>query len=338
MRCSGGILEGRERVGLVEVWMTTGQQSLGPDRLLMTAIELGHAPDCVWDAVDELAETDLSLLVRLVRQAPAESWLARDVWQRAIQPENVRRLLDDDDSDPESVRALLDGFGPEDADVLLDLLCASESIATRKRLFARLVELAPQIGQKLVRLSRDKRWFARRNVLALMGELEEWPRKWSPGAFADDPHPAVRREAFKLMLRKPQLRDQALCGLLTDDDGRARSLGLAAATESCPPEAIYALSDIVVNEGIATEQRVMGVRALGRSGDSEALRPLIEVVRSGAGLAPNRLGPKTPVMLAALQALATFPGDIGAGKKLIMKASRSNDPDIRAALGKDASA
>jgi len=315
--------------------MTTGQQSLGSDRLLMTAIELDHAPDCVWDAIDDLAETDLSLLVRLVRQAPPESWLARDVWQRAIQPKNIRRLLDDDASDPESVRALLSSFGPEDADVLLELLCESESLSTRKRLFSRLVELAPKIGQKLVRLSRDERWFARRNVLALMGELEEWPRKWSPGAFAEDPHPAVRREAFKLMLRRPELRDRALCGLLADNDGRARSLGLAAATESCPPEAIFLLAEIVVDERIATEQRVMGVRALGRSGDVAAVPPLIEVVRSGAGLAPNRLGAKTPVMLAALQALATFPGDIGAGKKLIMKASRSNDPDIRAALGKE---
>ncbi len=318
--------------------MTVGGHSVGSDRLVMTAIELGHASESVWAAVDDVAETDLSLLVRIIRHSPADSWLAKDVWQRAIQPENIRRLLDDESADAEAVQALLAGFGADEADILLELLCESESLTTRKRLFSRLVELAPKIGQKLVRMSRDKRWFARRNVLALIGELDELPRKWSPGAFAEDPHPAVRREAFKLMLRKPELRDRALCGLLADDDRRARSLGLAAATESCPPEAISTLSHIVVDESIANEQRVMGVRALGRSGDAEAVGALIEVVRSGAGLAPNRLGPKTPVMLAALQALATFPGDIGAGKKLIMKAARSNDPDVRAALGKDGGA
>ncbi len=64
---------------------------------------------------------------------------------------------------------------------------------------------------------------------------------------------------------------------------------------------------------------------------------LIAAVRRGEGLAPNRLDSKSPVMLAALQALATFPGDIGSGKKLIAKANRSSDPDIRAALGGEGS-
>ncbi|MCG8466787.1 MAG: hypothetical protein MJB57_01060 [Gemmatimonadetes bacterium] len=315
--------------------MTEGRARIGADRVLMTAIELEHAPECVWTVVDEMASADLVELVRIVRAAPTDSRLARDAWTRAMRPEHVRTSLETDGADPDAISQLLEGFGPEQADVLLDLLCESESLATRKRLFTRLVALAPQIEQSLVRRSRDERWFARRNILALMGELEAWPRKWSPGGFADDPHPAVRREAFKLMLRKPDLRDRALCGLLEDDDRRARSLGLAAATESCPLEAIAKLSDLVVDERIPTEQRVMGVRALGRTGDHEAAAALIEVVRAGAGLAPNRLAPKNPVMLAALQALATFPGDIGVGKKLIMKATRSSDPDIRAALGKE---
>lgn len=315
--------------------METGQATLSSERLLMMAIELDHAPECVWAAVDELADDRLGALVHIMRQAPANSWVARDAWRRATQPGHVRRLLDADPPDLDTIEQVLAGFGPDDADVLLDLLCESDSLATRKRLFSRLVELAPNIGRQLSRRSRDPNWFARRNVLVLMGELETWPQKWSPAALADDPHPSVRREAFKLMLRRPDLRDRALCGLLEDDDRRARSLGLAAATESCPPEAIHMLAAVVRDESVPTEQRVMGVRALGRSGDPDAVPPLLESIRRGAGLAPNRLGPKTPIMLAALQALATFPGDIGAGKKLIIKATRSSDPDIRAALGKE---
>lgn len=318
--------------------MGAAQPTPGLERLLMTAIELDHAPECVWDAVDALAQEDLGALARIVFEAPPDSWLARDAWQRAMKPEHVRALLEADPPDLDTVERVLAGFGPDDANVLLDLLCESDSLATRKRLFSRLVELAPQIGPQLTRRSRDPNWFARRNMLVLMGEIETWPPKWSPAPLADDPHPAVRREAFKLMLRKPDLRDRALCGLLVDDDDpRARSLGLAAATESCPPEAIVILREIVGDSSLPSEQRVMGVRALGRSGDSEAVAPLIAAVRRGEGLAPNRLGSKSPVMLAALQALATFPGDIGAGRKLIVKAGRSNDPDIRAALGREAS-
>lgn len=316
--------------------MQTAQPILESERLLMMAIELGHGSDGVWAAVDELASGGMANLVRVLTRAPQDSSLARQAWARAMQPEHLRALLDSDSPDLETLERILAGFGPSDAAVLLDLLCESDSIATRKRLLTRLVVLAPEIGPELVRRTRDPRWFARRNVLVLMGELDAWPRKWSPASAADDDHPAVRREAFKLMLRSPDLRDRALCGLLQDADPRGRSLGLAAATESCPPEAIHLLANIVRDSAMPSEQRVMAVRALGRSGDPGAVDPLVEAVRRGAGLTPNRLGEKTPVMLAALQALATFPGDIGSGRKLIAKATRSNDPDIRAALGKDA--
>ncbi len=152
--------------------MGAGQPTLGSERLLMTAIELDHAPECVWAAVDELAQTDLGALARIIRGSPPGSGLARDAWQRAMKPEHVRRLLEADPPDLDTVERVLAGFGPEAADVLLDLLCESDSLATRRRLFSRLVELAPQIGPQLTRRSRDPNWFARRNMLVLMGELD----------------------------------------------------------------------------------------------------------------------------------------------------------------------
>lgn len=317
------------------VGMEMGQASPRADRLLMMAIEIDHAAPAVWDAVDALAETDLPTFVGIIEAAPHESALAREAWKRCMSAERLRAAIDADPPDLETLERVFARLGTTEAGTLLDLLCESDSLATRKRIFTRLTELGPRIADEVARRTRDERWFARRNMLAVMGEIDPWPRKWNPAEFAGDPHPAVRREAFKLMLRSPGHRDRALCGLLEDTDRRARSLGLAAATESCPPEAIHLLTNIAEDESNPTDQRGMAIRGLGRSGDPVALSSLLGLARRGSGLAPNRLGPKGPIVLAALQALATFEGDASAAKKLLVKAARSHDPDILAALGKE---
>lgn len=313
--------------------MEAPQRVLAPERLLMMAIELDHAPEPVWDAIDELAIERLHVLMEVLRLAPPRSWVASDAWHRAIDADRLRELVDAEDPDLETLEGVLTHIGPPDAGVLLDLLTESDSLATRRRLFSRLTELAPHIGDEIVRRLRDRRWYGRRNMLALLGELETWPRKWSPAELSTDPHPAVRREALKLMLRQPEHRARAICGLLQDTDRRAISLGLAAAVEECPPEAIDLLAEIARDEEASDELRLMAVRALGMSPDPHAVPPLIELARRGSGLAPNRLAEKSPILLAALQALASFPDPPASAKKVLARAAGASDPDIRAAVG-----
>ena len=313
--------------------MDTSRHLLGPERMLMMAIELDHAPDSVWDAIDELAEHRLENLLEILRLAPSPSWVAADAWHRAVTPDRLRALVDAPEPNLETLERVLAGIGPDDAGVLLDLLTESDSLATRKRLFNRLVELAPSIGPEIVRRLGDERWFARRNMLALLGEMPRWPPKWNPASHADDPNPVVRREVFKLMLKRPDHRDRAVCGLLADPDRKARSLGLAAAVESCPPEAVELLADIVGDGRVSPELRLMGVRALGRTGDVRAVAPLIELVRKGPGLGRYKLADKSPILIAALQALSTIPEGTVDSRKLVARAARSSDPDIRAAVG-----
>lgn len=309
--------------------MEPPQRMLAPERLIMTAIELDHAPDAVWAAIDELAGERLGTLMEILRLAPPRSWVANDAWHRAIDGDRLRELLDAEDPDLETLEQVLAGVEAPDAGVLLDLLTESDSLATRKRLFARLTELAPHIGAEIIRRLRDTRWYARRNMLALLGELERWPPKWSPAELSDDPHPAVRREALKLLLRLPEHRGRAVCGLLQDGDRRAVSLGLAAATEECPPEAVDLLAAIGREETTSDELRVMAVRALGQSTDGRAIAPLVELARRGSGLAPNRLAEKSPVLLAALHALASFTDLPPEATKLLARAASSSDEDIR---------
>ncbi|MFV1987451.1 MAG: HEAT repeat domain-containing protein [Gemmatimonadota bacterium] len=313
--------------------METSRQLLGPERLLMMAIELDHAPEAVWEAIDELAEHRIENLLEILRVAPSRSWVAGDAWHRAISAERLRLLVDSESPNLETLERILARIESADAGLLLDLLTESESLATRKRLFNRLVELAPDIGPEIMRRLHDDRWFARRNMLVLMGEMNKWPRKWSPADHAADSNSVVRREAFKLMLKIPEHRDRALCGLLEDRDRKTRSLGLAAAVELCPPQAIDLLAAIVTDESVSPELRLMGVRALGRASDSRAIGPLTELVQRGSGFGRGKLAEKSSVMLAALQALSTRPDGTADSRKLVARAAKSSDADVRAAVG-----
>ena len=306
-----------------------------PERLVMMGVELGQGGDAFWEARRKLAQTGFGVLLKILHTAPPSSELASEAWDRTLASPEAQALLEEEEPDFESLDLLLDRIGSDGAGAILDLLSESDSLSTRSKLYTRLAGLGPAIAPEVIRRTRDDRWFARRNMLALMSEFDEWPRKWSPAELSDDEHPAVRREALKLMLRVPDCRDRALCGLLSDGEPRAISLGLAAAVESCPPEAVPLLGDIARDEKLAAELRVMAVRSLGLSGDEDAVAPLLEIVRGEMPKGPrflrSRRSQGSPVMLAALQALSTFPDCPAEAQHILAKAAGSKDPAIRAA-------
>lgn len=301
----------------------------------MMGLELGEGGEAVWQAVDELTRTQLGIMLRILHTAPPESPLSPLVWKRVLASDATGALLDAEEPDFETLDLLLARIGSDGAGAVLDILSESDSLATRSKLFTRLAALGPSIAPEVIRRTRDKRWFTRRNMLALMGEFETWPPKWSPAEYSEDPHPAVRRESLKLMLRLPHCRDRALCGLLGDGDPRAMGLGLAAAVESCPPEAVPLLADLAYDESVGSERRVMAVRALGLSGDQAAVAPLVELVQEGMPRGPKLLRSRehasSPVTVAALQALSTFPDCPAEVQRVLAKAAKSSDPDVRAA-------
>jgi hypothetical protein len=306
-----------------------------PERLVMMGLELGAGGEGVWQAVEELTQARLGVLLRILHSAPPDSPLVPLVWERVLASDATHALLEAEDPDFEALDLLLARIGSEGAGAILDILSESDSLATRSKLFTRLAALGPSIASEVIRRTRDKRWFTRRNMLALMGEFESWPPKWSPAEYSEDAHPAVRREALKLMLRLPHCRDRALCGLLGDGDPRAMGLGLAAAVEACPPEAVPLLADIACDEPIGSELRVMAVRALGLSGDLAAVAPLLDLVQEGMPRGPRLLRSRgrqsSPILLAALQALSTFPDCPADAQRVLAKAAKSGDPEIRAA-------
>jgi HEAT repeat protein len=306
-----------------------------PERLVMMGLELGQGSDGFWEAHRELAQTSFGALLEILHTAPSSSELVGEAWRRTLASPEAQALLEDEEPDFEALDLLLERIGSDGAGPILDLLSESDSLSTRNQLYTRLAGLGPAIAPEVIRRTRDDRWFARRNMLALMGEFDEWPKKWNPAELSNDEHPAVRREALKLMLRVPDCRDRALCGLLSDGEPRALALGLAAAVKSSPPEAVPLLGDIARDESLSEELRVMSVRALGLSGDEDAVAPLLELIREGMPKGPrflrSRRGQQSPVMLAALQALSTFPDCPAEAERILAKAAGSKDPDVRAA-------
>lgn len=306
-----------------------------PERLAMMGLELGEEGEAVRAAVDELIRTRLGVLLQILHTAPADSPILPLVWERVLASDAVRALLDAEEPDFEALDLLLARIGSEGAGAILDILSESDSLSTRSQLFTRLAALGPTIAPEVIRRTHDERWFARRNMLALMGEFESWPPKWSPAEYSDDPHPAVRRESLRLMLRLPHCRDRALCGLLGDGDPRAMGLGLAAAVESCPPEAMALLADIARDDSVGMELRVMAVRALGLSGDQAAVPSLLELVQEGLPRGPrifrSRERATSRILLAALQALSRFPDCPAEARKILAKAAKSGNREVRAA-------
>lgn len=255
-------------------------------------------------------------------------------------PGALRRLLSDPDPDFEVVDTLVARMGARAAEPMLEALAESESRGVRRQLLARLAELVQragaEFGPRIVERLDDDRWFVQRNMLALMGELEAWPPKWSPAPYAESRHAAVRREALKLMLRVDGLRQQALRGLLEDPDPRAKALGLAAAQEDAPPEAIALLLDAAEDESLKPELRSMAIRALTPTAPPEALPVLLSLVtRPGGWIARlfgiTRLAPSSLPMRQALAALYRGWRHEPAVTDVLEKAGRSGDPEVRAA-------
>ena len=305
-----------------------------PARLLQMSLETDTAGPVIDDAVHDLVQAgELTSLLRILHGAPVDCAAADEAWALLETPDTLRRILERESPDFEALDLLLPRLGLAAVEPMLATLANSEALPIRRQLFSRLSRLGPEVGKAAVRHLRDSRWYVQRNMLALMGELDHWPERWTPSQLADAPHPAVRREALKLMLRVPEHWDLAVVGLLRDEDPRTVALGLAAAVESAPADAIDMLIGYAEDEDLPPELRVLAIRALEANGARSAIPTLM--LLCGEKRWPRgrktRATEKTSVMLAALRALYDLAYEDDEARQLLDAAAASDDPEIRAA-------
>lgn len=297
-----------------------------PRRLVEMALELDAVGEPVERAVDALmARGELPWLLETLRLAYAPA--AVDALRRRVaRVEQIAMLLAADPIDYEVLDELIDAVGDRAAEPLLDALAEASVASTRHQLIARLTRLGPAIAPAILARLDDERWYVVRNLLGLLGEWERLPDEFDPWVFLEHEDPRVRREAIRLLLRDPELRDRAIVAGLRDSDEGIVRLAITTATESCP-EAALPLIITRAASGTSTDQRVAAIRVLGASAHPTALSTLLQLTQPRKGFLGEKPPPKTPEYLAALAALQGFRDDERAAA-VLERAATSRDADV----------
>jgi hypothetical protein len=131
---------------------------------------------------------------------------------------------------------------------------------------------------------------------------------------------------------RQQSAEGILLGLRDSDDGIA-SLAATAASESCPAAALPLLERITVDPHRSADLRAITLRILARTRAPEALRLLLAMSVGRRLWFARRLAPKSPVLISALNALATHWRDNPSASEVLTIAQQHSDPEIRAAAG-----
>jgi hypothetical protein len=325
------ILEGMIRRSSAEYSMINVQLGCDPEIMIKMALELDSVGPAVYGAVEELiSRGELVHVAELLKAEPRVS-ATEQVWTYVATPERLESELAASPINPDVVAILVERIGTAAADSLLDRLASADDRSTRAAIMKQLLALGPEIGTAAVSRLPDAPWFLQRNILVLLSRLGSWPDGFSPASHTTHADPRIRREAIKLLLESPHHQAEGVSmGLLDGDDGIV-GLALAAALESCPPDAVPSVQRIAVDPKRPSELRVVAVRIVTRLTTPETLRLLLELIDFRRRLFLKRMAPKSPELLAALAGLATHWRDDPAAASVLFHARQHHDSQIRAA-------
>jgi len=300
------------------------------------AIELEVMSQAVIRALRVMVEGGhLEELVGMLDSAPEHSLSVPSIWANLAGSELLGIILEQGESHIEAIDRILQQAGAAAIEPMLDALAETESRAIRHRLLTALGALGSLAGPPLVARLRGAEWYVQRNLLLVLGALDQWPPDFDPLPYAGAEDPRVRREAVKLMLagaQRPELRLEGLkLGLADPDDGIMR-LALAAALEGCPASVEPLVMEQVGHGDV--DVRVMAIRVLGtlRSGRARAVLVQRALARK-RWWRRHRLNPPTPETLAAIRGLFATWARHPDGVLVLDLASRSPSADIRDAAG-----
>lgn len=309
-------------------------QQAEPERVLEMCIEVRNAAPTLWEAVSAIVgRGDIVMLLDTIDAAPADNPLPGVIRARIATPEYFARLLDTPSVDPKRLEEFARRVGDPATLALLDALADSQSRTTRRKLLDVLSHLGDGIGPAVCGRLPGAPWYIQRNLLILLGGLGKWPADFSPLPYAAHADNRVRREAYRLMLRRQATRAAAIAGALGDPDPQIVRLAIDASQKDCPPEAVPRLVQRIQARSLPPDIEQLAVRTLATTGAPEALPCLLSLaVYRTRWLRRERIAAKSPAVLAALTGLAAHWAADGHVAKILGKASRANDAEIRAAV------
>lgn len=306
-----------------------------PRRVLMTSLECDTLGPPVWRAVHQMVlHGEIAAILDLLDRAPQGSTVAEKLWPRITTRENVRRLLREEYVAPGLIDRMVERLGVDMIEPLLEGLEMAESRAIRRKMLDVLGRFGTDAMPLVVqRLTSDRPWFVKRNLLVLLNKLSDLPADFEPAAFLSDGDPRVRREALKLLLKIPERREQAILTALKDGDERVLRLALSSASESFPGEALKPIKAIADDPMQSADVRTAAIRAAASSRFTGSVAWLTRFAAAERQLfLRKRLAVKSPEMIAALSALSAFWRSDLEAMEILTLAEQSTEAEVRAAV------
>ncbi len=342
---AGSVAFATQVVSLVEQWEGTAPDPIENEsgdprlsieglRIVAIGLEIDSPTSAVIAASQRAAHQGrIGELLQLL-DAPSNDAIAVDSITSAVfEPGLLRMLLDAASGDFEIVDRVAMRIGREAIDPLLDALDAADDRATRRRLLDLLARVAPGAGDVLVARLPDARWQLARNIFVVLARLPDVQQVDPILVGLQHADRRVRQEAFKAALGQPAIRSRAVQDAIEGDDVAMTRTALAALDRECPPDLIAPVLSVLGHADADLQLLAVGLLADARN--PLVVPPLLGLVRTRGGLLRRtRLLPRTPVMLAALQVLAKRWSHHRPVLPVLQLASRSDDRDVLAALGR----
>ncbi len=330
-----------EVLGLIETWEGVDaaddeaepRLALEPARLVAIGLELALPGRAVLEAGARLSDRGQLLEVLQLLDHPDNDAATVDAIASAVlEPGLLERLLAEATPDFALVERIALRSGAASTGPLLDALSSASERGTRRRLLDVLVRIGPAAEESLLERLADAPWYLARNILAVLLHFPAITRLEPIFDAFVHPELRVRQEALRVLVRQPAARHRAITEALESGEESLGRIALAAIGGKCPPPLIAPVLAVlaVPNDDL----RLQAIRAVSESQNPLVVPQLLNLVRARRGLfRRQRLMPRSPAMLAALEVLARRWSNHRPVVATLQLAARSSDGDIRAAIG-----
>ena len=336
-----------------------------PERIIEMGFELGTSGPRFEVALDAMLNSArLELLLDLLDNAPDKEF-AEGVWDSLDSKNILWAALSEARLDLAVLERLVQRKRLSAVDPILDVAEQTKDARGREKLLDVLSALGDDIGPFLVRRIEGARSDMRRDLFLLLGKLKNVPEGFDASRFLLHPEAAVRREAVRLLLKFVETREQAIIAGVADVDERAVFYGLQSAQEGgCPPRALSIVRQRIENGDLDSSLMTLAIRVLaaadsgagprlaGRGRTSQMMRAFTDASPTASAAAGKKaldwlvsrvaeksffgrwkLRSKSPEMLASLAALGAYWNHVPEVQEIIALATRTNDPEIKKAMG-----
>jgi hypothetical protein len=335
-----------------------------PERILQMGFELAAFGPRFEAALTALINTaNYAPLLDMLDNAPDKDF-ADSVWAMLDSQDILWQALSEAQLDLNVIERIVKRKGLSAVDAVLDVVERTTEQKTRDRFYDILLELGDAVGPSVARRLESARGEQRRELFLLLGRLSSVPRGFDASWCLLHTDASIRREGIRLLLKFVETREQAIVAAMTDTDERAVFYGLQAAQEGgCPPRALAIIRQRIAAGDLESSLMTVAIRVLAandsgaapqlsgkgrtsvmmKSADVQAAQAdggkktmdwlIGKVAQKSRIFRRWQLQPKSPEMLASLGALASYWGQVPEVQQILNLAIKSNDPELRKAMG-----